>query len=292
MSNDPNIVIMAAGASSRMQQSLEDPDPGTKEAARLLSGLPKAMIPVGPQGRPFLDYLLLNAAKAGYSDAVIVVSASGNSIRVRYEDFADVVALPSGLRISFAVQEIPEEREKPAGTADALLCALNARPDWEGQQFTVCNGDNLYPVSSLRTVLESAYENSILAYDSRGLGIPRAKLETFAVIKTDSEGHVLEIIEKPDPEAYESAVDETGRINVSMNVLRFSRDMILPILGEVPFDPVRDEKELPAAVRILIDRHPGSLRAIPLSESVPDLTSSGDISAVIGYIRQNYPAFE
>ena len=73
MSNGPGIVIMAAGASSRMRESLDSPDPGMKEAVRMLSGLPKAMIPVGPQGRPFLDYLLLNVAKAGYSDAVIVV---------------------------------------------------------------------------------------------------------------------------------------------------------------------------------------------------------------------------
>lgn len=292
MSNDPNIVIMAAGASSRMQRSLETPDPGLREAARILSGLPKSMIPVGPNGRPFLDYLLLNVARAGYSDAVIVVSASENSIRVRYMDFPDVVALPSGLRVSFAVQEIPDGREKPAGTADALQCALEARPDWAGKKFTVCNGDNLYPVPALRTVLESEADNSIIAFDSTALDIPRAKLETFAVIKTDTEGHVLDIIEKPNSAVYENAADESGRISVSMNVLRFSYDMIYPILGEVPFDPVRDEKELPAAIRMLIDRYPGSLLAIPLSESVPDLTSSGDISAVIGYIRQNYPAFE
>lgn len=292
MSSDPNIVIMAAGASSRMRESLESPDPGMKEAALMLSGLPKAMIPVGPRGRPFLDYLLLNAAKAGYSDAVIVVSESGNSIRVRYEDFADVVSLPPGLKISFAVQEIPDGREKPAGTADALLSALKARPDWEGQRFTVCNGDNLYPVRALRTVLESGHENSIIAFDSKALGIPRAKLETFAVIRTDADGNVLEIIEKPDPAAYESAADASGRINISMNVMRFSRDMILPILEEVPWNPVRDEKELPEAIRMMISRYPGSFHAIPLSESVPDLTSSGDISAVIGYIRRNYPAFE
>ena len=292
MSNDPNIVIMAAGASSRMQRSLDDLDSGKKEAGRMLSGLPKSMIPVGPDGRPFLDYLLLNVAKAGYSDAVIVVSASENSIRVRYRDFPDVVALPPGLRISFAVQEIPEGREKPAGTADALQCALESRPDWAGQGFTVCNSDNLYPMQALRTVLETKYENSMIAFDSKALGLPREKIETFAVIRTDSSWHVLEIIEKPDPATYEKAADESGRINVSMNVFRFSYDMIYPILGEVPFDSVRDEKELPEAIRMMIARHPGSLHAIPLSESVPDLTSSGDISGVIGNIRQNHKAFE
>jgi hypothetical protein len=60
----------------------------------------------------------------------------------------------------------------------------------------------------------------------------------------------------------------------------------------VPFDPARDEKELPEAVRMMIRRDPGSVHAIPLSEPVPDLTSSGDINAVIEYIRQNYPNFK
>jgi len=274
-----------------MRKSLQDRGPIEGGAVDIPSGIPKAMIPVGPEGRPFLDYLLLNVARAGYREAVIVVSATDEMIRGRYAD-PSVFGLPSGLRVSFAVQGIPEGREKPAGTADALHCALESRPDWAGKEFTVCNSDNLYPVLALKTALDSGYENSMIAFDSAALGLPREKIETFAVIKTDAEGHVLDIIEKPDSAAYDNATDDAGRINVSMNVFRFSYDMIFQILGDVPFDPVRDEKELPAAVRMLIDRHPGSLHAIPLSESVPDLTSSGDISAVIGYIRQNYPAFE
>ncbi len=291
MSGDPNIVIMAAGASSRMRRSLEREAPGRGAAADVPPGTPKAMIPVGPGGRPFLDFLLLNVALAGYSEVVIVVSASDELIRGRYSNPADV-GLPSELRISFAVQDILEGRKKPAGTADALNCALGSRPDWVGQKFTVCNSDNLYPVRALKTALNSEYENSMIAFNSEALGLPSERIKAFAVIKTDSDGHVLDIIEKPDSATYEDAADETGRINVSMNIFRLDFDMILPILGKVPFNPVRDEKELPAAVRMMIAGHSGSLHAIPLSESVPDLTSSGDISAVIRYIRQNYPAFE
>jgi len=291
MNKDSNIVIMAAGASSRMRQSFDSPDNGIYVNQDLLPDIPKSMIPVGPNGRPFLDYLLLNAARAGYSEVVIVVSESGERIRQRYADPSDIL-LHDGLNISFAVQEIAGDREKPAGTADALLCALKSKPGWAGQRFTVCNGDNLYPVTALKTVLESEYENSMIAFESKALGLLREKIETFAVVRSDSEGNVLEIIEKPDSTTYESAADESGRINVSMNVFRFSYDMIFPILRFVPFDPVRDEKELPAAIRMMISSHPGSLHAIPLSESVPDLTSSRDITTVIGYIRKNYPAFE
>ena len=291
MSNDPNIVIMAAGVSSRMRKSLGNRAPIEGGAVEILSGIPKAMIPVGPEGRPFLDYLLLNVSRAGYSEVVIVVSAVDELFRGRYSNPAEI-GLPPGLNVSFAVQEILEGRGKPAGTADALLCALESRPDWAGKRVTVCNSDNLYPVRALKTAIDSEYENSMIAFDSEALGLPREKIETFAVIKADPSWHVLEIIEKPGPAIYESAADNKGRINVSMNVFRFSYDMIFPILSDVPFDPVRDEKELPAAIRMMIDLHPGSLHAIPLSESVPDLTSSGDISAVIEYIQKNYPAFE
>ena len=115
--SDPNIVIMAAGASSRMRRSLEE-DLGLERSKSDISPIiPKAMIPVGFGGRPFLDYLLMNVSKAGYTDAVVVVSSSDRLIRGRYPDPSSV-GLPEDLKISFAVQEIPEGRDKPAGTAD------------------------------------------------------------------------------------------------------------------------------------------------------------------------------
>lgn len=290
MSSELNIVILAAGVSSRMKQSLQDRDPGTEGVVDISPDIPKAMIPVGPEQRPFLDYLLLNIARAGYTSAVIVVSDTDVLIRERYDE-PHHKGLPSGLRISFAVQGIPAGREKPAGTADALQRALESKPEWKGTKFTVCNSDNIYPLRALQAVLESDHENSMIAFDGAALGMPREKIEKFAVIKADSEGCVLDIIEKPGGAAYESAEDETGRISVSMNLFRFSSDMILPILNDVPFHPVRDEKELPEAVRMLIARRPGSLRAIPLSACVPDITSVGDIPAAIRYIRRNYPVF-
>ncbi len=290
MSSESNIVILAAGVSSRMKQSLRDRDPGTEGEVDISPDIPKAMIPVGPEQRPFLDYLLLNVARAGYAAAVIVVSDSDVPVRERYAE-PHYIGLPFGLRISFAVQAIPAGRDKPAGTADALQRALESRPEWEGTKVTVCNSDNLYPVRALQALLESDHENSMIAFDGAALGMPREKIEKFAVIKADSDGCVLDIIEKPGAAAYGNTADEAGRISISMNLFRFSRDMIVPILNEVPFHPVRDEKELPDAVRMLIARRPGSLLAFPLSASVPDITSAGDIPAVIRYIRRNYPVF-
>lgn len=276
--NEANIVIMAAGASTRMR--------GSYPESRTVDG-PKSMIPVGPEGRPLLDYILLNAVRAGYRDCVIVVAAAETVIRSRYSGTGKA-GLPGHLEVSFAEQGVHEGRVKPAGTADALLCALKARPDWAGTRFTVCNSDNLYSANAMRVILESKHENSMIAYDRLALGLPAGKISSFALVGTDSDGCVLDIVEKPG--AGLAAEDTAG--GISMNIFRFSYDVISPVLELVPFDRVRGEKELTAAVKMLIESRPGSLKAVPLSEPVPDLTAWRDIAEMDRFISRNYPSFE
>ena len=99
----------------------------------------------------------------------------------------------------------------------------------------------------------------------------------------------LSIIEKPTIEEIESAKDKNGAIGVSMNIFKFNYDMIFPFLENVPLHPVRKEKELPAAIKMMIDRFPKSLYAYPVSEEVPDLTSKGDISKVKIFLEKHFP---
>src|SRR5258708_15375713 len=141
-----NIVVLAGGISSRMKQhspNLLDAD--LKKDAETKS---KAMIGVGEGKRPFLDYLLRNIFRAGYDDAVIVVNDRDTMIREYYLTSGATGKKKwfEGLKISFAVQTIPPQRNKPLGTADALLEALLSKPEWKGKNFTVCNSDNLYSV--------------------------------------------------------------------------------------------------------------------------------------------------
>jgi hypothetical protein len=67
-----------------------------------------------------------------------------------------------------------------------------------------------------------------------------------------------------------------------MNMFRFSYDLLLPCVERVPMNPVRQEKELPEAVRMMLADRPRSMFTIPLSEHVPDLTSPSDILRVMG----------
>jgi glucose-1-phosphate adenylyltransferase len=287
---DPNLVVLAAGISSRMRKPASRLPEGHENAFADALLKSKSMIGVGENRRPFLDYLLFNAREAGYRDAVLVVGERDPEIR-RYYESPDTAKALRPLKISCVVQPIPGGRRKPLGTADALLRALTARPDWRGRKLTVCNSDNLYSSRALRLLLDSPYDCAMIDYDLAGLRLAREKIGQFAVIRKDGAGYVTAIIEKPSPEEVAASADQEGRVGVSMNIFRFSYDTVAPLLEQVPLHPVRDEKELPEAVAILIRSRPSVLMAIPVSEDVPDLTSQDDIPAVQDYIRKAYRDF-
>ena len=282
------LVILAGGISSRMKKSQSpdsELDPQLIKDADLKS---KAMIRIGENERPFLDYLLLNVYETGYRDIVIVIGEKDDSIRKYYES-RESKRLFQELSFSYAVQPIPDGREKPLGTADALYHALKLKSNWSGSSFTVCNSDNLYSKNVLKLMLESKYKNAMIDYDRDGLGFEKERIEKFSVTKKDNEGFLVDIIEKPTIEEIESAKNKDGTIGVSMNIFKLNYDMIFPFLKIVPLHPVRKEKELPTAIKMMIDKFPKSLYAYPVSEEVPDLTSKGDISKVKMFLEKHFP---
>jgi len=275
------LVVLAAGLSSRMKRSAAAGLQGSGLALEALQKS-KSMIGLGSGGRPLLDYLLLNARDAGYGDIVIVVGERDEEIRARYRK---PVGALKGLTVSFAVQSIPPGRSKPPGTADALLCALRARRDLRGGTFTVCNSDNLYSTGAMRSLLATPHPCALIDYDRDALRFSESRIAQFAVLEKDARGFLRAIIEKPTPEDMMRVRDAAGRVGVSMNIFRFSYDMILGPLEEVPLHPVRQEKELPAAVMLMIGKHPESMFTIPVSEFVPDLTSIDDIAEVRKFLE-------
>jgi glucose-1-phosphate adenylyltransferase len=286
--NEPNIVILAGGASSRMKRSTVDHgsvDPALLSDARTIA---KSMLRVGPGGRPFLDFLLMSVEQAGYRDVMIVIGAADTSITSYYRDAGHAGQFP-GLKIGYVAQPVPDGRTKPLGTADAVLRALDARPDWKSQSFTVCNSDNLYSVRALRLLLDSDGPNALIDYDRSALKFSTERIGQFAVIRKDPGGYCVDIIEKPTAEHIRQVSEPGGRVGVSMNIFRLSYDSILPFLRSIPLHPVRNEKELPVAVKSMAAADPKSLRAIPLAEHVIDLTSPNDIPLVIEYLKGEFP---
>ncbi len=270
-----NLVILAGGLSSRMNAG---------QGGVPATAVPKSLMALGGD-RPFLDLLLDNARQAGYRDVMLVVGERDALFRSFYgsndrgNDF-------HGLSISYVWQIIPPDRTKPLGTADALLQALRARPDWKGQKLTVCNSDNLYSVRALQLMRDIAAPCGMVDYDRDGLRLDPERIRGFAVIRKDADGWLVDIVEKPSPEEFGRYADPTGRIGVSMNIWRFTYESILPYLERIPLHPVRREKELPVAVRMMVAEYPKLLMTVPVSEHVPDLTYRSDIADVQAYLRQ------
>jgi NDP-sugar pyrophosphorylase family protein len=287
---DKRAVILAGGVSSRMKS----PSAGTQldpELAKQAEERAKGMISVGEGGRPFLDYLLYNMKNAGIDDVVIVVGEKDDVLR-QYYGLKDRGNEFHGIRISYAIQRIPEGRKKPIGTSDALLQALLVRRDWAGGDFIVCNSDNLYSVLVFTLLLDCDAPNALIDYDRSGLEFAETRIAQFGITKKDSDGYLLEIVEKPPLEELEGLRGADGILRVSMNIFRLNYEMIFNPLRDCPESPVRREKELVTAVSGMVKLHPRSLRAIPLREHVPDLTYKDDIAVTREYLRKHYSTLD
>ena len=275
-----NLIILAGGASSRMKASLKASDASNTLQSKALIGMDK-------DGRPFLDYLLLNAKKAGYKNIYLVVRERSNDFKKFYgskpkdNDF-------KGLNLSYAIQYIPKDRIKPFGTADALFQALEQYPNLRHETFTVCNCDNLYSVEAFEALRNCSDTSAFIAYDRDGLHFSMERISKFALVLLDSEDYVKNIVEKPTPDKIDFYKDGKGKLRVSMNIFKLSGEIIYPFLKDCPVHPERNEKELPSAILNMCNSIPKAMKGIPFSEHVPDLTSKEDIAVMKSYIETHY----
>ena len=120
------LLIMAAGMGSRF------------------GGL-KQIEPMGPNGEAIIDFSLKDAAAAGFDKAVIIIKKQIE------KDFREACGkrLEKIMDVEYAFQELdklpegyttPDGREKPWGTAHAVLCAK----DKIDAPFAVINADDYY----------------------------------------------------------------------------------------------------------------------------------------------------
>ncbi|MBA4275937.1 sugar phosphate nucleotidyltransferase [Flavobacterium sp.] len=282
-----NLIILAGGASSRMKKQATVANLSKKEIEEA-NERSKALIGVGPNGRPLLDYLLLNAKNAGYKNIYIIIGEQG----VLFKEFYGSENSNNnfhGLKISFATQYIPEGRVKPFGTADALFQAVEQYPELNSQYYSVCNSDNLYSVDALLALRETDSPNAFISYDRDAMEFPSERISRFAIAKLDQDNQLLDILEKPNAANLESYKDVEGKLRVSMNAFKFKGNLIYPHLKNCPVHPERDEKELPTVLLNALKENPNTTLGIPFSEHVPDLTAKEDIVEVKAYLKKQYP---
>ncbi|HZW50360.1 MAG TPA: sugar phosphate nucleotidyltransferase, partial [Rudaea sp.] len=160
------------------------------------------------------------------------------------------------------------------GTADAVLAVESFAA---GGEFVVLNSDNLYPVECLRALRQLDGPGlPVFRADSlvRGGNIPAERLLDFAVLSIAADGHLTDIVEKPQRPRSEPLPPATL---ISMNLWRFGPE-IFPFCRAVAPSP-RQERELPHAVRDAVAAGM-RLRTFVCSGGVLDLSRRADIAAV------------
>ncbi len=136
MSKDITLVVMAAGMGSRF------------------GGL-KQIEPIGPGGEVLLDFSVYDAVKAGFTKVVFVIKHAIEA------DFKEMVGkrIAKRVKVEYVFQETdvlpegftcPEERQKPWGTAHAILCCK----DVVKEPFAVVNADDYYGRSAFCKIAE------------------------------------------------------------------------------------------------------------------------------------------
>lgn len=136
MGKDITLVVMAAGMGSRF------------------GGL-KQIEPIGPNGEVLLDFSVYDAVKAGFTKVVFVIKHAiekdfkemvgkriANRVKVEYV-FQETDKLPDGYTC-------PKDREKPWGTAHAILCCKDAVKE----PFAVVNADDYYGRSAFQQMAD------------------------------------------------------------------------------------------------------------------------------------------
>jgi len=224
----PTLLILAAGMGSRF------------------GGL-KQVEPVGPSGEAIIDYSIFDAIKAGFGKVLFVIRESfADAFKEKFDPilkgkidveyvFQELVNLPEGF-------SLPESREKPWGTAHAILVAKNVI----NEPFCALNADDFYGYNAYKVMAEfliqsaDPTEYSMVGYKlshtlsdygsvSRGIcdvdenDLLRKIVETTKILKRD--GKIISI----EPDGSEKEL--TGNESASMNIWGF-KPSVFPILEE------------------------------------------------------------
>lgn len=271
------LVIMAGGRSSRMKNSAHQL--GDYRLETQVQSLHKSLIPLGKTKRPLLTRLCLEAFKAGVIEIIVVTSPENEAFldwRISFEKNDSDAAHP----IHFAPQMPDALTGKPLGTADAIFQAIQHYPKLKEQRFIIANGDNLYSATALgKAVHHSHTLHALIAYEAKALGFSEERISSFALIRTDQNRRVEEIVEKPALETLDSFRDADGNLMVSMNLSVVDGGSFVRALEQCPIHPERKEKELPEAFRLALKEDPSSVSVHLIHEKLPDLTSITDLDS-------------
>lgn len=290
MVSDTTLVIMAAGMGSRY-------------------GGIKQLEPVGPSGEIIMDYSIYDAMKAGFNKVVFIIR------RDLEKDFKEIIGnrIEKIIKVEYVFQELdnvpegftkPEERTKPWGTGQAVLCCK----DVVKEPFAVINADDYYGKEAFKIVYNFLNDKSYKEnqYCMAGFILGNTLSENGAVTRgvcRAENGKLVDIVETAGivPEGDHAAAKNSAGENitidlqsvVSMNMWGFKPDLFnyldqgfvtfLLNLGE---NEAKKEYLLPSLVGDLVKANEVQVSVLKTSDRWFGVTYKEDKDYVVSSFRE------
>ena len=213
-----SLVLLAAGMGSRY-------------------GSLKQMDEFGPNGETIMDYSIYDAVRAGFNHIVFIIRESfkeafQEKFQGRFGDDVQIDFVTQELHKATGKFEVPDSREKPWGTAHALLMAQEVV---EGN-FAIINADDYYGVESYQILYDFLQKDTedfcIVAYQLENTLSDHGHVNR-GVCSEDEQGNLEDIVEcvqisKKDDGSISYSVDDQVHTlapdtKVSMNMFGFNQ---------------------------------------------------------------------
>lgn len=287
------LVIMAAGMGSRF------------------GGL-KQIEPISDKGEIILDFSLYDAFMAGFKKAIFVIK------RENEEDFRKLIdnGAAKYMEVDYAFQQlndlpdgysVPEGREKPWGTAHAVMAARHLADG----PIAVINADDYYGPGAFQTIydfLEGACDGEKYSYCMVGYDIENTLTEngfvSRGVCKTSEQGFLTEITERTKIQWKDGEIvytEDDGKTwknlpkgtTVSMNFWGFTPSMMKEMEAGFPAaldkilaeNPLKGEYFLPGVVDRLLREGKAEVKVLKSRDRWYGVTYKEDKESVVSALQ-------
>lgn len=289
----PVLAVMAAGMGSRY------------------GGL-KQIDPVGPSDEVIIDYSLFDARRAGFEKVVFIIKHEiEDDFKARIGDRISKV-----MQVEYAYQQldilpegytVPEGREKPWGTAHAVLAAKNVIDG----PFAVINADDYYGPEAFQKIYDylaahqddEKYEYTMVGYHLRNTLTEHGHVAR-GVCEVGADGFLERVTEhtkivKDGADAKFTEDDGAtwhslpGETTVSMNLWGFTQSFLKETEARFAAfldralveNPLKGEYFLPSVVSALIDENKARVQVLTSKDKWYGVTYKEDKPVVVAALR-------
>ena len=288
------LVIMAAGIGSRFGGGI------------------KQLEPMGPNGEIIMDYSIYDAKEAGFNKVVCIIRKDIEA------DFKEIIGnrIEKAIDVEYVFQtlddipegfKVPEERKKPWGTGQAVLCCKGV----VSEPFAVINADDYYGKEGFKKVHDYlvAEHDTNVQYDMcmAGFILKNTLSEnggvTRGVCVVDENGLLTKVVETDGLKLTDEGTMEyedngynmviTPEQHVSMNMWGFPAEFLneletgfVDFLSNISENEIKQEYLLPSIVDQMIQSGKSTVKVLETQDKWFGVTYKEDKEGVVVSIKK------